>query len=189
MGGQHPLVFLSELVGRTETQVASNQIEAWLATRAEAERAAIRELNAGMAGKGFSDFRHPRVFVNGDTAFYGIGNVDGKNACTAFWVRGEQAALVEGPAMVGLSLMAREWSSPAGLTAAQGLIPIGTIHRGRGSEFGISMPYPYVYKTAAGRVSINYQAGATPTQGRIGAATERDDGTRLVSQSFELRDG
>jgi hypothetical protein len=189
LGGQHALELLSDLVGRTESQVASPQIEEWLATRAEAERAAIRELNTGMAGKGFSDFRDPRVFANGDTIFYGVGNVDGRNACAPFWVNGKQAALVEGPAIVGLSLMAREWSSPAGVPAAQGLIPVGTIHRDQGAEFGISFPYPYVYKTTAGRVSINYQVGSTHPQGRISVVTERSDGTPLLSQRFELRDG
>ena len=91
--------------------------------------------------------------------------------------------------MVGLSLMARERTSPAGVSAAQGLIPVGTMHRDRGSELGISMPYPYVYRTMAGQVSIKYQAGSTPTQGRISVVTERADGTALLSQTFELRDG
>src|SRR5688572_5061984 len=76
MGAQHALDYLAELVDRTGTQVASQEIQEWLATRAEAERAAIQTLNTGMADKGFSDFRDPRVFVNGDVIFYGVGNVD-----------------------------------------------------------------------------------------------------------------
>ena len=75
------------------------------------------------------------------------------------------------------------------MSAAQGLIPVGTIHRDQGAEFGISFPYPYVYKTTAGRVSINYEGSSTHPEGRIRVATERLDGTPLLSQSFELRDG
>ena len=189
IGGVHALDLLAELVERTGTEVASTQIEEWLATRAEAERAAIRTLNAGMADKEFSDFRDPRVFMNGDAIFYGMGNVDQKNACAPFWVKGKRVSLVEGPAIVGLTLMAREWNGSTGVSAGQGLIPIGTIHREQGSELGISLPYPYVYKTAAGRVSITYQIGPTHPVGRISVATERQDGTPLLSQNFELRDG
>jgi len=189
IGGVHALDLLAELVDRTDTEVASTQIGEWLATRAEAERAAIQTLNTGMADRGFSDFRDLRVFVNGDAIFYGIGNVDQQNACAPFWVKGKRVALVEGPAIVGLALMAREWNGSTGVSAGQGLIPIGTIHREQGSELGISLPYPYVYKTAAGRVSITYQIGPTHPVGRISVATERQDGTPLLSQNFELRDG
>src|SRR5688572_27142580 len=53
MGARHALDYLAELVDRTGTQVVSQEIEEWLTTRAEAERAAIYTLNTGMADKGF----------------------------------------------------------------------------------------------------------------------------------------
>jgi hypothetical protein len=189
MGGQHSLDFLADLVGLTSSQVASPQIEEWLATRAEAERAAIQALNKGMAEKGFSDTRDPRVFVNGDVVFYGIGNVDGRNACAPFWVNGQREALVEGPAIVGLSLMARDWTASAGVPASQALIPVGTIHRDQGAQFGVGFPYPYVYKTAIGRVALNYQPAPSARHPMLVVVTERDDGSLILRGDYELREG
>jgi hypothetical protein len=186
---QHPLVLLDELVGRTSSQVVSNDVEAWLATRAEAERAEIVKLNEMMAQNGFSDRRDPRVFTSGDASFYIMGNVDGRNACAPFWVNGKQEALVEGPAIVGLTAMAREWTSPGGVTAGQGLIPTGTIHRDNGAQFGVSFPYPYVYKTAVGQVSLNYRFGSGYPDGFVKVSAERAGGEVLLRQDYVLKQG
>jgi len=186
---QHPLVLLDELVGRTSSQVVSNDVEAWLATRAEAERAEIVKLNEMMAQNGFSDRRDPRVFTSGDASFYVMGNVDGRNACAPFWVNGKQEALVEGPAIVGLTAMAREWSSPGGVTAGQDLIPTGTIHRDKGAQFGVGFPYPYVYKTAVGQVSLNYQVGSGYPDGFVKVSAERAGGEVLLRQDYVLKQG
>jgi hypothetical protein len=187
---QHPVLLLDELVGRTSSQVASSHVEAWLATRSEAERAEIVKLNVMMAEHGFTDRRDPRVFTSGDATFYVLGNADGRNACAPFWVNGKQEALVEGPAIVGLTAMARDWTSPGGVTPAQGLIPTGTLHRDKGAEFGISFPYPYVYKTAVGQVSLNYQLGSGYPGGFITVSAERDNGEDLFArQSYVLKQG
>jgi hypothetical protein len=187
---QHPVLLLDDLVGRTSSQVASNDVEAWLATRAKAERAEIVKLNATMAEHGFSDRRDPRVFTSGHASFYVLGNVDGRNACAPFWVNGKQEALVEGPAITGLTAMARDWPRSSGVIPAQGLIPIGTLHRDKGAEFGVGFPYPYVYKTAIGNVSLDYQIGSGYPQGYITVSAERDDGTELFArQSYVLKEG
>jgi hypothetical protein len=187
---QHPVLLLDDLVGRTSSQVASNDVEAWLATRAEAERAEIVKLNAMMAEHGFSDRRDPRVFTSGNASFYVLGNVDGRNACAPFWVNGKQEALVEGPAILGLTAMARDWTRPGGVTPAQGLVPVGTLHRDKGAEFGVSFPYPYVYKTAVGQVSLNYQIGSGYPNGFITVSAERDGGGELFArQGYVLKEG
>jgi hypothetical protein len=187
---QHPVLLLDDLVGRTSSQVVSDDVEAWLATRAEAERAEIVKLNAMMAEHGFSDRRDPRVFTSGNANFWVLGNVDGRNACAPFWVNGKQEALVEGPAITGLTAMARDWTNPGGVTPAQGLIPIGTLHRDKGAEFGVSFPYPYVYKTAIGQVSLNYQIASGYPQGFVTVSAERDDGTELFARtSYVLKEG
>jgi hypothetical protein len=186
---QHPLTLLDELVGRTSSQVVAGNVEEWLATRNEAERAEIVKLNAMMADHGFTDRRDPRVFTNGDASFYVLGNADGRNACAAFWVNGKQEALVEGPAIVGLTAMSRDWASPGGVTAAQALIPTGTIHRDQGAQFGTSFPYPYVYKTAIGQVSLNYQLGSGYPQGFVNVSAERTGGEKLFAQDYVLKEG
>lgn len=186
---QHPLTLLDELVQRTSSQVTSNDFEAWLATRQEAERAEIVKLNQMMTEHGFTDHRDPRVFTSGDASFYVLGNADGRNACAPFWVNGKSEALVEGPAIVGLTAMARDWTSPGGVTPAQALIPTGTVSRDRGSEFGTSYPYPYVYKTAIGQVSLNYQITSQYPSGFVKASAERAGGETLFSQTYVLKQG
>jgi hypothetical protein len=183
----HPVTLFADLTGRTGSQVASDDVKAWLTSHGEAERAEIVKLHDGMAEHGFTDFRDPRVFTAGDSTFYVIGNADGRNACAPFWVNGSQAALVEGPAITGLTALAKDWTSPGGVTAAQGLIPTGTLHRDKGSEFGTSFPYPYVYKTAAGQVSLNYQLTAAYPQGFVSVSAERANGDPLLRQEYILK--
>jgi hypothetical protein len=185
----HPLTLLDELVQRTSSQVTSSDFDQWLATRQEAERAEILKLNEMMAQHGFTDHRDPRVFTSGDASFYVLGNADGRNACAPFWVNGKSEALVEGPAITGLTAMSRDWTSPGGVTPAQALIPTGTVSRDKGSEFGTSFPYPYVYKTAIGQVSLNYQITSQYPNGFVKALAERSGGETLFSQTYVLKQG
>jgi len=142
-----------------------------------------------MADHGFTDRRDPRVFTSGDATFYVLGNADGRNACAPFWVNGKQEALVEGPAIVGLTALSRDWTSPGGVSAAQALIPTGTLHRDKGSQFGTSFEYPFVYRTAVGQVSLNYQLGAGDPNGFIRASVERAGGETLFAQEYVLKQG
>ena len=91
--------------------------------------------------------------------------------------------------MTGLAFVAQQTESPGPqmVTAAQGLIPTGTIHRDKGSEFGTSYPYPYVYKTAAGQVSLNYQVTSAYPQGFISVESQRAGGETLLRQEYILK--
>ena len=66
---------------------------------------------------------------------------------------------------------------------------MGTIHRDKGAQFGVSFPYPYVYKTAVGQVSLNYQLGPGYPDGFIKVSAERAGGEVLLRQDYVLKQG
>jgi hypothetical protein len=185
----HPLNFLAELANLTGSQVVAARIQEWLPTRKPTERDEVGKLLEDMAKHGFTDFRDPRVYSAGPVTFTGIGNSDGVNACTPFLVGDSKPAMVEGPAMVGLTLAGRDWTNPGGVTAAQALIPTGTISRDQGSEFGTSYPTPFVYSTVAGQVTLNYQAAMRGRQDSLSVKVQRAGGEMLFSRDYRVTTG
>jgi hypothetical protein len=185
----HPLPFLAELASITGSQVIAARIQEWLETRKPAQKDDVGKLLEDMAKHGFTDFRDPRVYSAGPAVFTGIGNSDGVNACTPFLIEGEKPALVEGPAMVGLALAARDWKDVGGVTAAQAFIPTGTISREQGSEFGMSYTSPFVYATVAGQVTLNYEAGLTGRRDRISVKVQRAGGDVLLRRDYRVTTG
>lgn len=183
-----PAALLEEFATRTGSRIVSDDLEAWLAGLDRVGQERAREVGAKMAEQGFSDYGGLKIFAKDDVVFYNVANVDRINACAPFWVEGRPGAMAEGPIVTGLTLAARDWPEAGTVSAAGGLIPIGTVQPEPGTDFRSTMTAPYIYRTAAGTLQVFYHAEPRAKSGTVSVVAKQEDEV-LLSREYAIRWG
>ncbi len=115
--------YLDNFAVTTASEVIANDVNQWLRTLGSTESTAVQEINSRMAGFGFEIHDGYPVFRHSSGLhFYGIGNKDGLNACAPVFLGADLCALLERPAISGLSQAAQNWVSPSGVSVGDGLL-------------------------------------------------------------------
>ena len=161
---------------------ASETVEEWIQGLDESSRQTVDDTNTKMAEAGFTNYKTP-VYYNNTVIFYGVENQDQFNACVPFY-SAEGIPLVEGPALMGIALSGKDWSSSS-VSAADGLIPLKA-YQDDGSQFEVSFPKPFQYKTNAGTLSMTYEADTNNKKGLISVVATDNNGGVLHGQDHVI---
>jgi hypothetical protein len=176
--------------------VTANTIDGYLSSRGVDSSTAdeVRRTNNEMAQiGGFSDLSRSLVYVPGQEVtyfFYPARNVDGFNACIAFFDRSynpgsRQIALVEGPTLFGVGALSREVSKKHGKHVAKRvMLPRETLQRS-GGTMQRSYPRHDIYRTRAGKVSAIYKNHGNG-KGTVTVEARDERGTLLAGGDYDL---
>lgn len=115
--------YIASFAKTTNSRVIAEDVNDWLSTLGSSESAAVLDVNSQMAGSGFDTHDGYQVFEHSSGLnFYGIGNKNGYDACVPVFLGADRCALLERPAISGLSQAAHDWNTSSGVSVGDGLM-------------------------------------------------------------------
>jgi hypothetical protein len=185
---------ISQFIVATGSAIVANEVSKWLSTRHENERAQMSKVHTSLASQGFLDFRYSNVSHQPHNIhFYYVGGQDRLNGYTVFVAspRAGQcfvAAMVGGPVMAGLTFAANDWFAycrQSGCSISYGLFPLQQHHEAP-CVFQRSMARPFVSRTQAGQLEVNYVSFPQKSLGRVSVVSRSDNGGLLFGRDYTL---
>jgi hypothetical protein len=161
---------VANFLGSAAANVATNALEA----------------NNQMAQGGFTQYItnvYQYVLPMNVITFYCAAPASGFIGCAPF-LRQDGRALVEGPVITGLSLSAQNWQSTA-VPPADGLLILKASADNTSSNFNKTSPRPYVFRTPAGTLEMQYSTTYPQEQkGLVSVVAKKDNGGVLHGEDY-----
>lgn len=165
--------------------VAAGSITTFQTTLTRSNQQLVDTVNARMQRNDFTGFSESTVYARDDFFYYTVLGPQG-NTCTPFFVidQTKEAALLEGPAALGMVWGTRDYLQTGGDNAQALFVPKQTKQEALGL-FDKSYKKPGRYETTAGNLEIDYMYHQQGT-GSIAVIASNQTGGILFDRTYHI---